>query len=393
LILRVLRARVIPGEEARLARFVREEAVASALNIPGLLSFQPAVRDTRVCTELVIVSTWTGFEALAAAASDLDGPILLPHAAEMLAEGHAEHYELVLGEARAMPLREAKLRLARLPIRPNVEASYYEAVRQWADRLLDDAGMVAFTLGRRVVGRQDEIVAVQVFQDEAALRDAAGPKIERPMGTAELSQYWAAEPMIEHFDALTAVDPRPDAPAILLADDSRRYVHATPAAARLSGRPLARLLTMRVEDVSRPSEREHVEIALRARRGARTRSRGPMAPRSRSSSRPRRTPRGLARMPHCSCPPRRRRPTTTSCSMSTARWRRQGSWLAIRGAEGRSGRRLRGPASESRAQRQRMQRACNAPRGMVAPPRERRVSGCVRPRPRAEGACATRAPR
>lgn len=257
----MLRARVIAGEEARLARFVRDEAVANALKVPGLLSFQPAVRQSRAGTELVIVSTWTGFDDLAAVARDLDTPLLIPDAELMLADSHAEHYELVIGEARAMPLREAKLRLTRIPIKPNVEASYYEAVRQWADRLLDEAGMVAFSLGRRVVGRQDEIVAAQIWQDEAALREAAGSDIARPMGGPELSTFWATEPAIEHFDALTAIEPKPNAPAILLADDSRRYVHATPAAARLSGRPLARLLTMRVEDVSRPSERDGVAAA------------------------------------------------------------------------------------------------------------------------------------
>jgi PAS domain-containing protein len=260
-ILRVLRARVIPGEEARLERFVRDSAVASALKVKGLLSFQPAVRETRVCTELVIVSTWTGFEDLVAAGRDLDAPTIMPDADLMIADSHAEHYELVIGEARAMPLREAKLRLTRIPIRQNVEASYYASVRRWADRLLDDAGMVAFSLGRRVVGRQDEIVAAQIFQDEAALREVVGEDIGRPMGGPELSTYWAAEPAIEHFDALTAVDPRPNAPAILVADDNRRYVHATPAAAVLSGRPLARLLTLRVDDVSRPSERDAIPAA------------------------------------------------------------------------------------------------------------------------------------
>ena len=261
MILRVLRARVIPGEEARLEQFVRDEAVASALKVQGLLSYQPAVRETRVCTELVIVSTWTGFEDLVATGGDLDAPVLMKDPHLTLADSHAEHYELVIGEARAMPLREAKLRLTRIPIRQNLEASYYDAVRRWADRLLDETGMVAFSLGRRVIGRQDEIVAAQIFQDEAALREVAGEDLTRPMGGPELSSFWAAEPAIEHFDALTAVDPRPDAPAILVADDNRRYVHATPAAARLSGRPLARLLTMRVDDVTRPSDREAVPAA------------------------------------------------------------------------------------------------------------------------------------
>jgi PAS domain-containing protein len=260
-ILRVFRARVIPGEEARLERFVRDEAVANALKVQGLMSFQPAIRETRVCTELVIVSTWTGFEDLVAAGRDLDAPTMIPDADLTLTDSHAEHHELVIGEARAMPLREAKLRLTRIPIRQNLEASYYESVRRWADRLLDETGMVAFSLGRRVVGRQDEIVAAQIFQDEAALREVVGDDLARPMGAPELSGFWAAEPAIEHFDALTAVDPRPNAPAILVTDDNRRYVHATPAAARLSGRPLARLLTMRVDDVSRPSERDGIPAA------------------------------------------------------------------------------------------------------------------------------------
>lgn len=258
MILRLLRARVLPGEEGRLRAFVRDEAVARALQVPGLLSLQPALRSTASGIELVIVSTWRAFSELVAASPDLDSPLLVPGAASMLAESRAQHYELVLGDARAMPLREARLRLTRIPIRSGYEAAYYRAVRTWSDRLLDQAGMVAFTLGRRVIGRQEEILAVQVWQDAAALREVVGADIERPMGADELAQFWSADPVIEHFDALTATDPRPNAPAILVADDQRRYVHATPAAARLSGHSLARLLTMRVDDVAPKTARPAV---------------------------------------------------------------------------------------------------------------------------------------
>ena len=262
MILRVLRARVIDGETPRLLRFIRDEAVANALAIPGLLSLQPAVRETGAGVELVIVSTWSGFDDMTAAGRGLDEPLSMPGAEAMLAGGHAEHYELVLGEARAMPLREAKLRLIRLPIKPNAESAYYASVRRWADRLLDETGLIAFTLGRRIVGRQDDVVAAMLWQDEAALRDVAGTDLERPMGGDELSQFWAADPSIEHFDALTAIEARPDAPALFLTDDRRRYVHATPAASRLTGQPLARLLTMRVEDMTRASERAGVADAF-----------------------------------------------------------------------------------------------------------------------------------
>lgn len=240
-------------------RLIRDEAIAQALTIPGLLSFQPAVRTTPAGMELMVVSTWTGFDELVAAGGGaLDAHPAFPDAASMLADSQAEHYELVIGEARAMPLREARLRLTQIPIRQNLESRYYAAVRQWADRLLDETGLVAFSLGRRVVGRQDQIVAAMIWQDEAALQDAAGSDVDKPMGGRELSEFWAADPVIEHFDALTALVPRRDAPAILLVDDSRRYVHATPAAARLLGRPLARLLTMRVEDIAPAAQREAV---------------------------------------------------------------------------------------------------------------------------------------
>ena len=258
MILRLLRARVLAGEEARLQRFIRDEAVSRALQVPGLRSFQPALRTTPSGPELVIATTWNDFDELIAAGPALNAPLAMPGSASMLHDSQAEHYELVIGEARSMPLREAKLRLTRIPIQRGAEASYYEAVRRWSDRLLDEAGMVAFTLGRRVVGNQDEILAVQVWQDQAALVEAAGADVDRPMGEAELSRFWAALPAIEHFDALTATEPHSNAPAILLADDDRRYVHATPAAEHLSGHSLARLLTMRVEDIGRSADREGI---------------------------------------------------------------------------------------------------------------------------------------
>jgi len=234
---------------------VRDEAIARALKVPGLLSFQPAVRASEGGTELVIVSTWTGFDDMAAASLGVGQPLEIPELFPRLEDSVADHYELVIGESRAMPLRQAKLRLTRIPIKTNHESAYYTAVRAWAERLLDETGMVSFTLGRRVAGRNDEIVAVQVFEDEAALREVVGADLERPIGRRELSEFWAAEPVIEHFDALTAIEPRPDAPAILVFDDSHRYVHATPAAARLAGRPLARLLTLRIEDLTNESDR------------------------------------------------------------------------------------------------------------------------------------------
>lgn len=261
MILRLLRARVLPGQEDRVQQYVRDEAVARALQVSGLRSFQPAVRMTGTGMEVVVASTWNEFDEIAAAGMHLDAPAGTPGGEEMLADSQAEHYELVIGEARSLPLRAARLRLTRIPIKRGMESAYYETIRRWSDRLLDDEGMVAFTLGRRVLGQQDEIVAVQIWADQDALVSAAGAQVDRPMGGTELSPFWAADPVIEHFDALTATEPHANAHAILLADNDRRYVHATPAAERLSGRSLARLLTMRVEDVAGASRTEGVAEA------------------------------------------------------------------------------------------------------------------------------------
>lgn len=47
--------------------------------------------------------------------------------------------------------------------------------------------------------------------------------------------------------------------ALLLADDDRRYVFASPAAARLFGRPAARIVGQRIEDVTAPMIRDGVD--------------------------------------------------------------------------------------------------------------------------------------
>jgi PAS domain-containing protein len=263
-ILRVYRGFIVEGEGPRLMQRIRDGAMADALATPGLVSFQPAFRETPDGTEMLVVSTWAGIDDLTAKGSNLDAPHLVASIASMLVHGRSEHYELVIGEARSMPLRAAKLRLTRIAIRSNTQSAYYEAVRRWADRLLDETGLVAFSLGRRVVGRGDEIVAAMLWENEAALLDAAGSDVDRPMGGAELSEFWAADPEIEHFDAMTVLEPRADAPAILLADDERRYVHATPAAARITGRSLARLLTMRIEDIAPAAQRADVAAAWNA---------------------------------------------------------------------------------------------------------------------------------
>lgn len=258
MILRVFRGRVAPGREDDVVDFVRDQAITQALAIPGLLSFQPGVRTRGDGRELVIVTTWVDFASLLATGRDLDTPITLPSASAIVSEGHADHYELVFGGARGLPLGVGTLRITSGTIRPNAEASYFTRKRELVEPLLDDAGLHALHLGRRVDGGRSEVVAVTLWTDTHAVEEAVGRDISGTVGGDETGAFFDVPPLVEHFDALTVTRGLAGAPAVLLADDHRRYLHATPAAARLTRRSISRLLALRVEDLMAPGLRPSI---------------------------------------------------------------------------------------------------------------------------------------
>lgn len=257
-ILRIFRAQIVSGHEDRLVRFVRTAAIRDALQIPGLVSFQPAVRETPAGLELVIVSTWTDFDALVATGHDLATPISMPAVAALVSDGSAEHYELVIGGARGIPVRDARLRVISARLQQNVEALYFAQVRARTAALLDDQRLVALHLGRRAASRWDDVVAVAVWANAAALAESPEGDPTVPGGHDSVGALYEGEPCIEQFEALTQAEVAGAARAILLADDEGRYLHATPESARLTGRSVARLLTMRVEDLAAPALRPQV---------------------------------------------------------------------------------------------------------------------------------------
>ena len=91
------------ADESALLSFVRERAIPSALAIPGLRSFEPAIARTDEGLRLVLVSTWTEFDAILAQGRDLDVPIAMPDATDIVEGGHGDHYELVVGNAPPRP--------------------------------------------------------------------------------------------------------------------------------------------------------------------------------------------------------------------------------------------------------------------------------------------------
>lgn len=252
MILRVFRGGVRFADESTLLSHVRDRAIPTALAIPGLRSFQPAVARSDDGLRLVLVSTWTGFDAILSRGQNLDTPLAMPDAAGLVEDGHSEHYELMVGNARRLPLSDATLRVTRVLLERDMEPSYFNLVRRNADDFLEQEHLVAFLLGRRTVAGTTEALITSVWDD--AFKD--GPR--GLLGGPEASRCHASPPTTELFRALSIAPPSNDAPAILLADDERQYVHATPAAAELTGHSVAALLSMRIDDLAAPELRDAV---------------------------------------------------------------------------------------------------------------------------------------
>jgi hypothetical protein len=257
-ILRVFEGRVNEGDEGRLAQFVREEAVAQVLSIPGLISFQPAWRPTPDGLRVVIVSTWRDFPSLLATGRDLRSPIAIPRAGGMIRDGRADHYELAIGGARGIPIRGSTLAIVRGRLTPKLEGMLFAGLRARAQPMLDDAELLALHVGRRMGDEGPDVIGVSLW---------AGPVLEgggrtqsvvdRLLGE-ELAACFVDPPEAEVFDALTVGDGTVDAVALMLADDERRYLHVTSAAAALVGRSVARILTLRLDDLVAPELRASV---------------------------------------------------------------------------------------------------------------------------------------
>ena len=250
LILRLLRGQAKVSERVQLLDFVREHAIADALRLPGLVSFQPAVVERGGVLEVVVVSAWQGFDHLTAVNQRVTAPMPLSTADGLVTDARIDHYELALGAARMLPLNGARLRVAHAQLKPNSDALFFDRVRKATERMLNTAGLVAFMVGRRVEEDGDHIAAVTLWNSEDSVRTLSAASGREPLAGLDVADLLVADPVATHYDALIAVEPEDDAPAILVTDDTGSYIHATPAASRLTGWPIARLLTMHVADVA-----------------------------------------------------------------------------------------------------------------------------------------------
>jgi PAS domain S-box-containing protein len=233
-----------------VASLIRDQAIAESLAIPGLLSVRPGMRTTPDGCELLLPSTWTDIESVLATGRPLNSPLSVPHVAELLEPGRGDHYEVVIGGSRAVPVVGTTLRLFQGRLRRNAESAFFALARELTSKLLDAEGLITVDVGRRMAEEGDEAIIVSLWQDDPQMAIAAGGDALQPMGDADIVSLFEPGFTVEQFDAVTLQPRFGTAPAMLLADDDRRYVYANPAAAHILGRSVARLLTMRVEDLA-----------------------------------------------------------------------------------------------------------------------------------------------
>ena len=93
-VVRIFRARVIPGRQAELADLVRELSIPNLSQSDGLLAYYPGapLGDSE---EFSMVSIWRDLGAVRAyAGKDWSKPVIYDGEEQVLAEVHVHHYEL-----------------------------------------------------------------------------------------------------------------------------------------------------------------------------------------------------------------------------------------------------------------------------------------------------------
>lgn len=94
MILRVFRARIHPGMEARFEEFLRTEAIPLTKRQDGILGFWVGAPHPPETSEYVFVSFWRDLEALVALRGpDISDPGILDEERDVIENAFVHHYE------------------------------------------------------------------------------------------------------------------------------------------------------------------------------------------------------------------------------------------------------------------------------------------------------------
>lgn len=212
MILRTVRGRVQAEDRDRVVQYIREDVLDGA-GLPGMTSFQPAIREGEDGLEFLVVSTWSDLDAILATGAVRNSVVAVPRMMQILREPRAEHWELVSHAATSLPVEQAILRLSTVTLDPLRAAAFYERVRSLWDALVAGAGLLAVVVGRRVDPRGESAIVVSVWDGPESLAAATS---EGFVGGASMAQFYTSVPQIEHFDALPIARPLGEAVPLVL---------------------------------------------------------------------------------------------------------------------------------------------------------------------------------
>ena len=215
MILRIVRGRLAVADRDRAVRYIREDVLAPAAGIPGMTSFQPAVREGTDDLEFLVVSTWTDLDAVMATGAVRETVMAVPRMKEIVLEPTAEHWELMMHAASPLPVQQAILRLSTVTLEPRHATAFYERVRMLWDALVGGAGLLAVVVGRRVDEGGESAIVVSVWDGAGSL---AAATTEGFVGGSSMAEFYTSEPRIEHFEALPILEPLGEAVPLVLAE-------------------------------------------------------------------------------------------------------------------------------------------------------------------------------
>ena len=259
MILRLVRADVTPAIATRLLAKMRDELLPVLSRRDGLFGFTCGFRHDAGRMQFLSLSCWADLTSIGhATGGRLDRPALPDAVAELLDRPTADHYELVEpAPAGLMTLEGAVLGVVTADVREHVEANAQDMIRNVRPEV-EAAGVIGLYVGRRVTGSRTQLIVLALWRDRASLR-RFGQTRSKGMIDAEFLQQlerWS----FETFDCIS-----PDrllvpstGPAVLLADDERRYVDASPGVEAIVGVPGELLLRRTVDDLMPPEKRTQV---------------------------------------------------------------------------------------------------------------------------------------
>ncbi len=259
MIIRLLRGTVPAGQEAALVGRLRALAIDAPMR--GFTGATFGFRRGGPELGFMALTTWESIDAIAqltAGAPDGPVPAQLPgreveHVSIDLFEAADESLAVLDGDVAALGLIWGK-------IAPHAESAAHEMIRASAQGIAA-AGVRGLHVGRRVHDGQSELLVVASWRDRLALHAFAQRRENGAIDPEflKLLTDWR----FETYDCLApgALKLAPAAPAVLLADDTGRYIDASPAIEAILGVPAELVMGRTLVDFTPPDRRGAAEAA------------------------------------------------------------------------------------------------------------------------------------